>query len=130
MTNDPISDLLIQVKNGYLAKKESVTLNHSIFKEKLAKLLQVNQYVSSVKNTGEKQNKKLVIDLLYIDKSPAIVNLQQISKPGLRVYINHTNLPKIIRNLGITILSTPAGLMTAREAKKKNLGGEVICKIW
>lgn len=130
MVNDPIADTLIQIKNGYLANKDNVSVAFSKIIFELVKLLVKKGYVKSVDLNGEGYKKKLIIELKYDDKKAAVTNVIRVSKPGLRVYVNRNNIPKVFGGLGVTILSTPEGLMTGGEAVKKKLGGELICKIW
>lgn len=129
---DPIADLLIRIKNGYLARRREVVLPYSRTKEELAKILVKNNYLSDLKIETEKgkDRKIITLSLKYKAKKPAVENVKRISKPGLRVYFNTSQLERIIPGLGITILSTNQGLLTLEEAKKAHQGGEVICKVW
>lgn len=135
MLSDPIADLLARIKNGYLAKKAEIVVPYSRLKENLAKILVEEGYLSNVKCSAEggsngKSKKELVLSLKYEGKKPVLTDVQRVSKPGLRIYVGKTKIPKVLGGLGVTIISTPKGLMTGRQAKKKGLGGEVICKIW
>jgi small subunit ribosomal protein S8 len=129
---DPIADMLIRIKNGYLARHREVTLPHSRLKEELAKVLVKNDFLKDLKiESGEtKAQKKIILRLKYRAKEPGMENIKRISKPGLRVYVNTSQLKRMIPELGITILSTNQGLLTLEEAKKANHGGEIICKVW
>jgi small subunit ribosomal protein S8 len=129
---DPIADMLIRIKNGYLARHREVTLPHSRLKEELAKVLVKNDFLKDLKiESGEtKAQKKIILRLKYRAKEPGMENIKRISKPGLRVYVNTSQLKRMIPELGITILSTNQGLLTLEEAKKANQGGEIICKVW
>lgn len=129
MVNDPIADMLIRIKNGYLAGKRTINVPHSKVKEALARVLEKYEYIGSV--TKAEVGPDLRVTLLYQeDGRPALSEVQRISKPGLRRYAGVTDLAKIRQGLGFVIVSTPKGLMTHTEAKKQRLGGEVICKIW
>lgn len=130
MVNDPIADTLIQIKNSYLADLEQVTVSYSKMKHELIKLLVNYGFVKSFDLVNDGYKKKIVIELKYENKKAAMTNCLPVSKPGLRVYVNKNNIPKVFGGLGITVLSTPKGLMTGYEARKKKLGGELICKIW
>lgn len=130
MFNDPIADTLIRIKNGYLAKKPEVAVEYSKMNEELVKLIVKNGFAEEIKVAGSGQEKKIIIKLKYIDKQPAIFNVVRVSKPSLRIYVNKDNIPSVFGGLGKTIISTPKGLLTGSEARKKHLGGEVICKIW
>jgi small subunit ribosomal protein S8 len=127
MTNDPIADMLIRIKNGYMTHKERVAVPKSKFKTALIRLLQQKKYVGQVHNADASV---FEVELLYPEGKPAMTHVERMSKPGLRRYINVTDLAKIRQGLGFVILSTPQGLMTHIEAKKQRLGGEIICKIW
>lgn len=123
---DPVSDMLVAIKNGYMAKKSAVIVPSSKFKLEIAKLLEKENFVSKV----SKENLKMIIELQYQDQKPKINQIKRISKPGLRVYIKGKNIRKIKGGKGKIIISTPKGLLTGEEAKSKKLGGEVICQIW
>lgn len=130
MVNDPIADTLIQIKNGYLANKEKVSVSYSKIKHELIKLLVDYGFVKSFDLTNDSYKKKIVIKLKYENKKAVMTDVIRVSKPGLRIYVNKNNIPKVFGGLGITILSTSKGLMIGQEARKKKLGGELICKIW
>lgn len=127
---DPLNDLLIRVKNAYLANHKSLDIPYSKQKEKLAEILVKTKYVDSLEVTGEKINKILRIGLRYSAKKPAINNLKLFSRPGLRIYTKSKDIRKVLGGEGISIISTPKGLMVGQEAKRNGLGGEVICQIW
>lgn len=143
MISDPIADFLIRIKNGYLAKKREVTAPYSKLKENLAKILVEEGYLTNSKKqkarlpqpgTGgqakSKKQEELVLTLKYEGKKPALTDVQRVSKPGLRIHAGKTKIPKVLGGLGATIISTSQGLMVDREARKKGLGGELICKVW
>lgn len=129
---DPVADMLIRIKNGYLARHREVVLPHSRLKEELAKILVKNNYLKDLKvESGESKTKKtIILGLKYRAKEPAMEDVKRISKPGLRVYVDTSQLKRMVPGLGITILSTNQGLLTLEEAKKANQGGEIICKVW
>lgn len=133
---DPIADMLSRVRNALAVRKEAVVLPMSKIKYQIAKILEENGWVEKVEELeahGRKETtkfKEIRIVLKYKGKEPAISSIKRISKPGLRVYVKKTELPRVLNNLGIAIISTPQGLMTNREAKKKGLGGEVVCEIY
>lgn len=127
----PIADFLIQIKNGYLARKNKIILPHSRMKEALADLLKKEGYLKKVevkKVTEAKKN--LELELVYQNKQPKLKEVKIVSKPGRRYYIKKGEIPRVLGGLGIAIISTPMGLTTGNEAKKRGLGGELICKIW
>jgi small subunit ribosomal protein S8 len=130
VVTDPIADFLIRIKNGYLARKNSVEMPSSKIKENLAAILVKEGYLQDlkVKGTGKKT---LSLELKYEGKNPVLNEVKRISKPSVRIYTKMKNIPEVRREeKGLTILSTPQGLMTHHEAKKKNQGGEIICQIW
>lgn len=126
MVNDPIGDMLIQIKNAALAKKDVIELPYSKLKKALGEILVREGYVTSVSKVGDDPKASLRIGIA----AQAITDVKRISKPGLRWYVNRTNIPTVVGGMGIAILSTPAGLMTGKEAKKRGIGGELLCKIW
>ncbi|MBI3380035.1 30S ribosomal protein S8 [Candidatus Gottesmanbacteria bacterium] len=131
MLTDPISDLLIQIKNGYMARKKNVVVTHSNIKNEIAHLLSKEGYVGKVevKNVG-KVKKNISIDLVYIGKEPRLTDVVRVSKIARRIYAKKGTIPRVLSGLGMTILSTSSGLMTGKEARKKGLGGEIVCKVW
>lgn len=130
MMTDPIADLLTRIRNAYATKKETVNAPYSQFKEKILNLLVEEGYINEVEVSGEGVNKELKIKLRYVNGQAAIVGIKKMSKPGLRQYSNSRELPRVLSGLGIAIISTSKGLLTDREAKAQNLGGEVIAFVW
>lgn len=129
MMTDPIADMLTRMRNAIAVKKEMVLVPYSKLKEQVVILLEKNGYVLSYEKI-EADHFYLKIKLKYNDKKSAIINLKRISKPGRRVYAKKDNLPIVLNNLGIAIISTSRGLMTNKEAKKYGLGGEIVCEIY
>lgn len=132
---DPIADMLTRIRNAMAVRKPEVVLPFSKVKLSIAEILKNTGYVSSVakikKGAEGNTHEQLRIVLKYVDgKEPAISNLKRISKPGLRIYAGRSELPIVLNNFGIAIISTSKGMMTGKEAKKQNLGGEVICEIY
>jgi small subunit ribosomal protein S8 len=126
MVNDPIGDMLIQIKNAALAKKDVIEVPYSKLKKALGEILMQEGYISSLAKVGEDPKAMLRIGI----KSAAITDVKRVSKPGLRWYVNKSTIPTVVGGMGIAILSTPAGLMTGSEARKMGIGGELLCKIW
>lgn len=126
--NDPISDLVTQIKNASMAGLKKITLPHSIMKEELSKILKTEGFLTEVEQGGEDKKKQLTLILVQKENKVPVLEVKRISKPGRRVYIKSKDIKKM-RGIGLTVISTPEGLMTSRQALKKNLGGEVICKI-
>ena len=127
--SDPISDMLTRIRNGGRALLPAVEMPHSKIKESVAKILKTEGYVADVAVEGEGK-KKIKIRLKYNGKKNVIEGLKRVSKPGLRKYVGSTEIPRVLGGLGVSIVSTSEGLMTGTEAKKKNLGGELLCYIW
>ncbi len=134
---DPIADMLTRIRNASAVAKLDVVLPMSKIKFELAQILEKEGWVQKVsveKFSGENKQAnfdKLKIILRYKKSGKStITNLKRISKPGLRIYVDKNNLPKVLNNLGIAILSTSSGLMTNKEARKRGLGGEVLCEIY
>jgi small subunit ribosomal protein S8 len=127
--SDPISDMLTRIRNAGRALLPAVELPHSRMKESLAHILKKEGYVAEVSVDG-KTIKKLKIQLKYQGKKNVIEGLKRISKPGLRKYVGATEIPRVLGGLGVSIVSTSEGVMTGTQAKKKNLGGELLCYVW
>lgn len=129
--NDPLSDFLTRIKNGYLARKTSVPSPYSKERNEVAKVLQEKGYLEKVEvKTSEKGFKEMVITLKYSNGKSVITDLKRVSKPGLRVYVRKAKLPRVLSGLGIGLVSTSHGVMTDKEARKKGFGGELIAKVW
>jgi small subunit ribosomal protein S8 len=126
---DPISDMLTRIRNAGRALLPTVEMPHSRMKESLAHILKKEGYVADVSVDG-KTLKKLKIQLKYQGKKSVIEGLRRISKPGLRHYVGATEIPRVLGGLGVSVISTPEGVMTGTQARKKNLGGELLCYIW
>ncbi len=127
--SDPISDLLTRIRNAGKALRPVVELPHSRMKESVARILKREGYVSEVAVDGSKI-KKIKVHLKYQGKKSVIEGIKRVSRPGLRRYVGATEIPRVLGGLGVSIVSTPEGVMTGTEAKKKNLGGELLCYVW
>lgn len=131
MITDPIGDLIARIKNGYLARKKIVQIPYSNIKHDIAKLLSETKYIADISVIGEKPaEKQIKIKLRYNRQYPSIQDIKRISKPGLRIYKRANELKKPLGGLGTGIISTSKGVMTIKQAKDKNLGGELICEVW
>ena len=128
---DPIADMLTRVRNAIKANKESVEIPSSNMKKAIADIMLSEGYVSGVKVAEDGYNGKIIITLKYIGKKQSVINgLKRVSKPGLRTYAGVDDMPKVMDGLGVAILSTNKGIMTDKQAKAQNVGGEVLCYIW
>lgn len=130
MSSDPISDFLTRIRNAQSARQITMTVPGSRVKLVLARILAREGYLRSVEEVSEGAKKTIVIALKYDEKVPAIRSIQRVSTPGRRVYRKATELPRVLSDQGIAIISTSAGMMTNKEARKRKLGGEVICEIY
>ena len=131
MVTDPISDLLTRLRNASMVSKPSVSIPHSNFKLELAKLLKNEGYVSDVKVSGEGVKKLIDIDMKSSDEGMSVISgMNRLSKPGQRVYSSFDKLPRNNGGLGTVIVSTSRGLLSDSEARKRKLGGELICEVW
>ncbi len=129
MMTDPISDMLTRIRNAQMVRKSDVSLPYSKLKFALAKLLEKEGYVGKVERTEVAKFPELRIELSYEGKAPKIQTVRRVSRPGRRVYAKYTELPRVLSDFGIAIISTPNGMMTNKEARARHLGGEVICEI-
>ena len=131
--SDPIADMLTRVRNANIAKHDDVAMPSSKLKEALAELLKAEGYIADYK-TEERQDrpgKILSIDMKYSpDRRRTISGIKRVSKPGLRVYKKSNEIPRVLGGLGVAVLSTSQGLMTDREARRRHVGGEVLCYVW
>ena len=131
MVSDPISDLLTRIRNAVMVSKSNIEIPHSNFKFELASLLKNEGYVSNVKISGDGTKKLIDIELKYSDEgTPVISGMNRLSKPGNRVYSSFDKLPRNNGGLGTVVVSTSRGLLSDSEARKRKLGGELICEVW
>lgn len=129
--NNSIGDILIRIKNASLSRHLSLEVPYSSVGVKLAALLLEKGYLEKVTVEGKEPKRKIKIDLKYSGKKPAIADLRQISKPSLRRYIRIKDLSRLRRSgRSLVVLSTPKGLMSLGDAKKQNIGGELLCEVW
>ena len=129
--NDPIADMLTRIRNGLIARHDSVTMPASNMKKSIAKILLDEGYIKSVDYVDDGLQGQIKIVLKYMQgKESVIKGLKRISKPGLRVYARNDEIPKVLGGLGIAIVSTSKGVMTDKEARNAGVGGEVLAYIW
>lgn len=124
-----VNDLVIRIKNGYMAKKETITSPYSKFREQVALKLKAIGFIKNVK-IDNKDKKTITIDLKYENKEGAFTDVTIFSKPGRRYYVSYKDLKTVVSGFGYSILSTPIGILTDREAKVKKVGGELLFNIW
>lgn len=128
--NDPISDMLTRIRNANNARHDTVDVPYSKVKKAIADILVAEGFVASADTLGEGTHKTIRITLKYEGKTKVLQGLKRISKPGLRIYANVEELPRVLNGLGIAIISTSKGIMTDKEARKQNVAGEVLAYIW
>jgi len=127
---DPIADMLTRIRNAIMANHASVLVPSSKVKLAIAKILKEEGLVDRYEVLKGKPQSMIKIHLKYTDEQPAILGLERVSKPGLRVYVEKQEIPRVYGGLGIAILSTSKGIMTGQKAWKERLGGEVLCYVW
>ncbi|HXJ17184.1 MAG TPA: 30S ribosomal protein S8 [Candidatus Polarisedimenticolia bacterium] len=131
MITDPIADLLTRIRNGVRAKHSRVDLPSSKLKVEIARILKDEGYLANFKVVEEKGKKTLRIFLRYTpDRRSVITDLQRVSRPGSRRYTGKKGIRPVVGGMGISILSTPRGVMTGQSARKEGVGGEVLCEVW
>ena len=131
MLSDPIADMLTRIRNATRTYKDSVDVPASKFKEQIAKLLVKEGYLASYERVNEGKFDVLRIQLKYGHKREQVIkHIERISRPGRRAYVNHEDLPRIHKGLGLAVVSTSKGLLADRDARKEGIGGEVICVVW
>jgi small subunit ribosomal protein S8 len=127
---DPIADFLTRLRNGCMAKQETVFAPFSKMKSEIARILQEEGYIWSYEVDTTEAHPRLKVKLKYQDRTPVLQNLQRVSKPGLRKYVSVDEIPRVLGGLGISIISTSRGLMTGAKARKSKVGGELLAFIY
>jgi small subunit ribosomal protein S8 len=128
---DPIADMLTRIRNASTARHKELTLPSSRVKREIARILTDEGFIESYDLATEGIQEMLSLRLKYVEgRTPVVTGLKRISKPGLRVYARKTEIPRVLGGLGLAILSTSHGIMTGSDARKQNLGGEVLCYVW
>jgi small subunit ribosomal protein S8 len=131
-TNDTIADMLTRIRNASLARHQVTAIPATKMTQNIARVLKQEGYIADFEEVGEGIDRRLMLSLKYQGKNrqPIISTLKRVSRPGLRVYSNHKDLPRVLGGIGIAIISTSQGIMTDREARRQGVGGEVLCFIW
>lgn len=128
---DPIADMLTRIRNGQMAKKKTVSIPGSKVKAAIARILQEEGFIAGYEEEeGSGGKKTLKVELKYFEGRPVISSLQRVSRPGLRQYTGSDEIPKVRNGLGVMILTTPKGVMTDRQARAENIGGELLCQVY
>lgn len=127
---DKVADMLTRIRNAQATLKQEVLVPYSNLKHEIAKILKQEGFVKSVKTVGKKNQKQIRINIKYKNNTPVIKGLRKISKPGQRIYKSAREIRPVRGGYGISIISTSQGIMTGKEAKERNIGGELICEVW
>jgi small subunit ribosomal protein S8 len=128
---DPVADFLSRVRNAIRSRQQKVDVPASKLKLEIARILKEEGFIANFKSTEEEGKKLVRVYLKYGPNNDAVIsNLQRISRPGCRVYVGRNEIPRVLGGLGINILTTPRGVMTGRDARKRGVGGEVLCEVW
>lgn len=130
MIIDPISDMLTRIRNTVMNRYDTVEMPASKLKEAVLVVLKKEGYIADFKVKSKDGFSNIKVDLLYKDGESAIQHIERVSKPGLRIYTPADRIPRVLSGFGLVILSTPQGVMSGKNARKKGIGGEIICKVW
>ncbi|AOW98162.1 30S ribosomal protein S8 [Moorena producens PAL-8-15-08-1] len=130
--NDTIADMLTRIRNACLVRHQTTNVQSTKMTRAIAQVLKEEGFITDFEEAGEGVKKYLVVSLKYKgnNRKPIIRSLKRVSKPGLRVYSNRKELPRVLGGIGIAIISTSNGIMTDREARRRGIGGEVLCYVW
>ena len=129
--NDPIADMLTRIRNAVMVRHDSVTVPSSKIKLAIANILKEEGFINDYEVVRSKPHREIKILLKYHDRNePVISGLERVSKPGLRVYVEKKEIPRVYGGLGIAIMSTPDGVMTGQQAWRRGVGGELLCYVW
>jgi small subunit ribosomal protein S8 len=128
---DPVADMLTRIRNAADARHQKVDIPSSKLKLEIARILKEEGYIANFKPTEEEGHKLVRVYLKYGNNNEAAIScVERVSRPGCRVYVRRTEIPRVLGGMGINILTTPKGVMTGRQARKEGVGGEVLCQIW
>ncbi|HEY9872748.1 MAG TPA: 30S ribosomal protein S8 [Candidatus Obscuribacterales bacterium] len=130
--NDTIADMLTRIRNANMARHQTTEVPATRMTRNIARVLKDEGFITDFEEAGDGVKKNIVLSLKYKGKNrqPIITALRRVSKPGLRVYSNRKDLPRVLGGIGIAIISTSSGIMTDREARRQGVGGEVLCYVW
>lgn len=128
--NDPIADMLTRLRNAAKAQKPELLVPYSKLKSEIAKILKKEGYINDFELDTSGEHPQLKIHTRFINKTSAIAGLKRVSRPGLRRYVGAGEIPRVLGGMGIAVLSTPRGILSGHEARKQNVGGEVLAYIW
>jgi small subunit ribosomal protein S8 len=129
--SDPVADMLTRVRNALKARHQKVDVPASKLKMEIARILKEEGFIVNYKLAEDGTQKTIRIYLKYTPANqPAIAKIERVSRPGCRVYVGSKEIPRVLGGLGVNILTTPRGVMTGRDARKENIGGELLCQVW
>ncbi len=126
---DPISDMLTRLRNGYMSKQKEVVIPSYKLKVAIAQVLEQEGYIKGFRVDGEVK-KTLVVEMKYFNRRSVVEGIERVSKPSCRLYCGCKDIPKVKDGLGLAILSTPKGILSGADAEKQNVGGEILCYVW
>jgi small subunit ribosomal protein S8 len=133
MTTDPIADMLARIRNASMARHDSTLMPASKVKRAIAEILKAEGFIADVRDEQQPESgfKQIRVVLKYNrEKHAAFAGIRRVSRPGRRVYVGHDDIPRVLSGLGVSILSTSAGVMTDKEARRRRVGGELLCEVW
>jgi small subunit ribosomal protein S8 len=130
MVTDPIADMLTRIRNGLMARHDSVVIPLSKPKIAIAKILKDEGFITDYAIAKGDSHRYIKVNLKYVDNQPVILGIERVSKPGLRLYVKRKEITRVYGGLGISIMSTSKGIMLGHEAWRRNLGGELLCYVW
>jgi small subunit ribosomal protein S8 len=128
--SDPIADFLTRLRNAANAHRSDVSVPYSKMKEEIARILKQEGYIAEFEISTETKPVQIKIMMKFVNRTPALTGLKRVSKPGLRRYVGSTDIPRVLGGMGVSILSTSKGIITGREARKQNVGGELVALVW
>jgi small subunit ribosomal protein S8 len=128
--SDPIADFLTRLRNAANSHRSDVSAPYSKIKEEIARILKQEGYIVDFEISSETKPAQIKVTMKFVNRTPALSGLKRISKPGLRKYVGSTDIPRVLGGMGVSILSTSKGIITGREAKKQNVGGELVALVW
>ena len=126
---DPISDMLTRLRNGFMSQQKEVSIPSSKMKVAIAKVLEQEGYIKGFRVSGDVK-KTLVVEMKYYNRRSVVEGIERVSKPSCRLYCGCKDIPKVKDGLGLAIISTPKGILSGKEAEKLNVGGEILCYVW
>lgn len=128
--SDPIAEFLTRLRNAANSHRSDVSVPYSKMKEEIARILKQEGYIAEFEVSTETKPVQIKIMMKFVNRTPALTGLKRVSKPGLRRYVGSTDIPRVLGGMGVSILSTSKGIITGREARKQNVGGELVALVW